>query len=444
MSLFEKYDVPAPRYTSYPTVPYWSENPTSEEWITNLQSHVQAETRWSVYVHVPFCESLCTFCGCNNTITKNHGVEQPYVEKVLKEWQLYQQKVPSLFARPLAHLHLGGGSPSFLSPHSLDQLLAGLLRDVARETPFEGSMEVDPRRTQREQLEVLRRWGFNRLSLGVQDFTPEVQRLINRHQPFAVTEQVVRWGRELGFESINIDLIYGLPKQDLACIEKTVEQTLLLRPDRIALYSFALVPWIKPQQRLFKDEDVPVGPEKRALYERARELFIAAGYVEIGMDHFALPEEALAKALQKKKLHRNFMGYTDQETDILLGLGVSSISETPTCFHQNQKLLAHYEKQIEAGEIPTLRGHKLSSEDCIRRRQIRDLMCRGEIDLESAQVEDLRLLLAEMLKDQLLELDGVTLRMTERGRPFLRNACMGLDMRLRRQQPSSRVFSQSV
>ncbi len=444
MSLLEKYDVPAPRYTSYPTVPYWSEPPTVEEWLENLRAHVNPQTRWSAYIHVPFCETLCTFCGCNNTITKNHGVEQPYVDKVLKEWSLYREKVPSLFERPLAHLHLGGGSPSFLSPASLDKLLRGLLSNLQREQQFEGSMEVDPRRTQKEQLAVLRRWGFNRLSLGVQDFTLEVQRLINRHQPFDLTERVVNWGRELGYDSINIDLIYGLPKQDMGCIEKTVEQTLKLRPDRIALYSFALVPWIKPQQRLFKDEDVPVGAEKRALYERARDLFLKAGYVEIGMDHFALPDEALSKAIAGKKLHRNFMGYTDQETDILLGLGVSSISETPTCFHQNEKLLVHYEKKIESGEIPTLRGHKLNDEDGLHRRQIRDLMCLGEIDLKAEQVEDLKQVLSEMVKDHLVIIEGTTLKVTDQGRPFLRNACMALDMRLRRQQPSSRVFSQSV
>lgn len=444
MNLFAKYDVPAPRYTSYPTVPYWSEAPNSSEWIDNLRSHLTPQTRWSVYVHLPFCETLCTFCGCNNTITKNHGVEIPYVDKVIKEWNLYRERVPGLFARPLAHVHLGGGSPTFLQPASLEHLLQGLLSNVSRETHFEGSMEVDPRRTQREQLEVLRRWGFNRLSLGVQDFNPEVQRLINRHQPYEITERVVNWGRELGFESTNIDLIYGLPSQDLKGIERTVEQTLTLRPDRVALYSFALVPWIKPQQRLFKDEDVPVGAEKRALYERARVLFLEAGYVEIGMDHFALPNEALSLALKDKKLHRNFMGYTDQETDILLGLGVSSISETPTCFHQNQKLLAHYEKQVDQGDIPTLRGHKLNEEDCLHRGQIKNLMCRGEVDLRPDQREDLTQVLAEMVKDRLVEFDDFTLRVTEEGRPFLRNVCMGLDMRLRRQQPSSRVFSQSL
>jgi oxygen-independent coproporphyrinogen-3 oxidase len=444
MSLFAKYDVPAPRYTSYPTVPYWNDPPTPEEWLNILREEVNPQTRWSVYVHVPFCESLCTFCGCNNTITKNHGVEQPYVDKVLREWQLYRQSVPQLLARPLAHLHLGGGSPSFLSPASLERLLAGLLSEVQREPCFEGSMEVDPRRTHREQIEILRRWGFNRLSLGVQDFNPEVQRLINRHQPFEVTEQVIRWGRELGFESINIDLIYGLPRQDLACIEHSVAQTLKLRPDRLALYSFALVPWIKPQQRLFKDEDVPSGEAKRQLYERARELLLAAGYVEIGMDHFALPEDPLTESLKLKKLHRNFMGYTDQETDILLGLGVSSISETPRCFHQNEKLLAHYEKRIDAGEIPTLRGHKLTEEDRLHRGQIRDLMCRGDVELVPAQRDDLESVLAEMVTDGLVKFENNTLSITAQGRPFLRNTCMALDMRLRRQQPATKVFSQSL
>lgn len=444
--LIAKYDVPAPRYTSYPTVPHWSENPTPLEWLNSiaLDFSARADSSWSMYVHIPFCETLCTFCGCNNTITKSHAVEMPYIEKILKEKQLYFEKLPQFKVAPLKLIHLGGGSPTFLSPESLRKLLIGLHENIIRDEHFEGAMEVDPRRTSKEQLQVLREFGWNRLSLGVQDFNPEVQNLINRTQPFELTQKVLNWGRELGFNSINIDLIYGLPAQTLELIDKTVDQTLLLRPDRLALYSFAMVPWIKPQQRLFSDEEVPQGEAKRLLYERARTRLLDAGYIEIGMDHFALPDDELAVASREDRLHRNFMGYTDQRTDVLLGLGVSSISETSTCFHQNEKVLNIYEKRLELGEIPTLRGHKLTEEDRKLRKQILSLMCLGNVELSAAQVDDIKVFLAEMFKDELVNLKDRVLAITGRGKPFLRNACMALDQRLRTQETQKRVFSQSI
>lgn len=313
--LFEKYDIPAPRYTSYPTVPYWEINPTSDQWISNLNENLKEDGKtWSLYLHIPYCETLCTFCGCNTVITKDHKKEDPYVQMLEKEWGMYQEMVPALLHRNLKHLHLGGGTPTFLSASNLKRLIQAVLRDVQVDSEFEGSIEVDPRRTTLEQLQVLKEAGLNRMSLGVQDFDPEVQRLINRIQPFEMTEKITRAAREMGFRSVNFDLIYGLAKQTQASILKTIQKTLELRPDRIALYSLALVPWIKPAQRLFKDEDLPQGQEKRELYEVAREALIAAGYVEIGMDHFALPDEALSRSLQKGKLHRNFMGYTDRKS----------------------------------------------------------------------------------------------------------------------------------
>jgi oxygen-independent coproporphyrinogen-3 oxidase len=444
--LIAKYDIPAPRYTSYPTVPHWSENPTQEQWLKSIEQDFvsQPDASWSLYIHIPFCETLCTFCGCNNTITKSHAIEVPYVEKILKEKQLYFEKIPQFQKAPLKLIHLGGGSPTFLTPESLRKLLTGLHQNIIRDEHFEGAMEVDPRRTSKEQLQVLREFGWNRLSLGVQDFNPEVQKLINRIQPFELTQKVLDWGRELGFNSINIDLIYGLPAQTLDLIDKTVDQTLILKPDRLALYSFALVPWIKPQQRLFSDEDVPQGEAKRLLYERARTRLLDAGYVEIGMDHFALPDDELAVASREGRLHRNFMGYTDQRTEVLLGLGVSSISETSTCFHQNEKVLNLYEKRLEQGEIPTLRGHLLTNEDRILRRQILSLMCLGKVELKNEQEDDIKIFLSEMLKDELVSLQKHELIITQRGKAFLRNACMALDKRLRSQETQKRVFSQSI
>jgi oxygen-independent coproporphyrinogen-3 oxidase len=444
--LIAKYDVPAPRYTSYPTVPNWSDSPNQSEWFNAIASDfaAHADSSWSLYVHIPFCETLCTFCGCNNTITKSHQVESPYVDKVLKEKKLYFEKLPQFSKAPLKLIHLGGGSPTFLSPESLRKLLIGLHENVVRDAHFEGAMEVDPRRTSKAQLEVLKEFGWNRLSLGVQDFNPEVQKLINRIQPFDLTAQVLGWGRELGFNSINIDLIYGLPAQTPELIDRTVDLTLQLRPDRLALYSFAMVPWIKPQQRLFSDDQVPQGEAKRMLYEKARTRLIDAGYVEIGMDHFALPNDALAQASINGSLHRNFMGYTDQRTDVLLGLGVSSISETSTCFHQNEKVLNLYEKRLEQNGFPTLRGHKLTEEDRRLRKQILSLMCEGSVQLSDNQTEDIREFLSEMLKDELVILKGNILAITSRGKPFLRNACMSLDKRLRTQESQKRVFSQSI
>jgi len=444
-NLFNKYDVPAPRYTSYPTVPYWSDNPTTEQWLGFLRDNMRkSSTTWSLYLHIPFCETLCTFCGCNTSITKNHEREEPYMELLFREWESYLKAVPELRERALSQFHLGGGTPTFLSAANLGRLVERFLRDTKQVGNFEGSLEVDPRRTTVEQLEVLRRHGFNRVSLGVQDFDPEVQRLVNRHQPFEMTKTLTEAARALGYQSINFDLIYGLPSQTEEKVRDMVRKTCELRPDRIALYSLAVVPWIKPAQKLFKDEDLPKGQEKRRLYEISRDLLLQAGYREIGMDHFALPSEALSTALDQGNLHRNFMGYTDHRTDVLLGLGVSSISETPECFHQNEKTLTVYEKRVKNGEIPTLRGHVLSAEDRARREQILQFMTKGSVRLDPAQSGNVADYLSEMVRDGLVKFDGDVMTITPAGHPFLRNACMALDERLRRQSPQTQVFSKSL
>lgn len=445
--LFKKYDVPAPRYTSYPTVPYWTDNPTTEHWLTSVRKAFQKPSmNWSVYIHVPFCETLCTFCGCNTSITKDHSREEPYIGLLHKEWETYLKEVPEMRERPLVQFHLGGGSPTFLSPASLRKLIEPMLAAVKIDREhFEGAIEVDPRRTTREQLEVLRDLGFTRISMGVQDFNPEVQRIVNRIQPREKTENLTNAARELGYPSINFDLIYGLPKQTPESVRQMTEITVEMRPERIALYSFAKVPWIKPAQRLFKDEDLPVGEDKRKLYEISREILLNAGYREIGMDHFALPDDSLSVAEDKGTLHRNFMGYADRRTDVLLGLGVSAISESPDCFHQNEKVLPVYERRVVAGEVPTLRGHILSDEDMRRREQILKFMTRWEVELESdEQASDVREFLSSLLEDELVKLEGKMLRLTEKGRPFLRNACMALDSRLRAKAPEAKVFSSSL
>ena len=446
--LLAKYDVPAPRYTSYPTVPYWTDDPTSDEWIEELNKVFAGnpQTGWSLYLHIPFCESLCTFCGCNTFITRNHKNELTYTEAIHSEWQSYLRKVPGLKDAPLRQIHLGGGTPTFYAPENLRRLIRPMLDEAFIEPAlFEGSIEVGPRSTTREQLAVLRELGFQRISMGVQDFNPEVQRLVNRIQPYEMTRDLTLLAREMGFESVNYDLIYGLPAQTADSFRKTADTTMSLRPDRIALYSFAFVPWIKKAHRLFTEEDLPKGADKRALYELARETFLREGYVELGLDHFSLPDDSLYKAYETGELHRNFMGYTDQRTEVMIGLGVSSISEAPTCFHQNEKGLNDYKRRVLAGEIPTLRGHLLNEEDRRQREQILQFMTRQEVLLrDEEQALDVRDYLDELYHDGLVTFEGRRMQLTEEGRPFLRNAAMALDLRLRQHKPETRTFSQAV
>jgi len=444
--LFAKYDVPAPRYTSYPTVPFWSDSPNPDQWLDAIRTACDDETTgWSLYFHLPFCETLCTFCACNTVITHDHGREETYINLLHKEWRLYRDQVPELQRRPLRQLELGGGSPTFFSPDNLTRILEPILADINVDPEqFRASVEVDPRRTTREQLVALHALGFNRISLGVQDFDPVVQKLVNREQPLEQTRNVTEMARELGYNSVNYDLIYGLPRQTPESFRQTVEQTVELRPDCIAVYSFARVPWIKPAQRLYKDEDLPVAGEKRALYEIARDLLAAAGYVEIGMDHFALPDDGLASAQRNGTLHRNFMGYTELRTQVLMGLGVSAISETPTCFHQNEKAFPVYERRVSAGEVPTLRGHLLTEEDRALREQILTFMTRFEVELKPEQTPDAIGFLDSLVGDGLVEVRDQKLVLTDRGRPFLRNACMFFDQRLRQQQERPRIFSQAL
>lgn len=446
LQLIQKYDAPVPRYTSYPTVPYWSETPTEEQWIQHLQTSLQNKSsRYSLYLHIPFCETLCTFCGCNTAITKDHKKESPYVDVLLQELDLYLQKVPELKDRECQHIHLGGGTPTFLSAFELTRLMTEIQKRIKlAQTHFEGSIEVDPRRTNSEQLQALYKLGFRRVSLGVQDFDPEVQRLVNRIQPFSITQKIAQEARQLGYQSVNFDLIYGLAKQTLASFEVTIEKTLELKPDRIALYSFALVPWIKPAQRLFKDEDLPQPAEKRALYERARERLLRDGYQEIGMDHFALKSDGLATAEKSGKLHRNFMGYTDQRTEVLLGLGVSSISETPHSFHQNEKVLTLFEEKIKAGTLATHRGHILTASDQFHREQILKVMTQFHVELTPEQLREAPDFLNEMMADGLVKLQGSQLVVTDLGRPFLRNVCLFFDHRYRAQKPNIKTFSQAI
>ncbi len=451
-SLITKYNVPGPRYTSYPTVPYWDELTFSvEKWNRALRrsfSESNLSEGISLYIHLPYCERLCTFCGCNKRITKNHDVEQPYVDAVLKEWSIYLRLLAD--TPRVREIHLGGGTPTFFSPQSLEQLIRSILETVSPALPTEFGFEANPNYTTTEHLETLHRLGFQRLSLGVQDFDPVVQEIINRLQPFDTVARITEAARNIGYQSINYDLVYGLPLQKRSSVIDTVRKISVLRPERIAFYSYAHVPWIKGVgQRRFSEQDLPRDWEKRVLYETGRELLEAAGYQEIGMDHFALPADSLYRAAQQGTLHRNFMGYTPVHTRLCIGLGVSSISDTWYAFAQNEKAVETYLRRATEGVVPIFRGHLLSDEDLVLRRHILNLMCRFETTWIPGEEQHPALeaglqRLKQLEADGLVEVAANRLTVTELGRPFLRNICMALDARMMRSQPRTQLFSQVI
>lgn len=451
-SLFQKYNIPGPRYTSYPTVPYWTDSPNEEQWIQHIQASLrkrkEGEVGAAVYIHIPFCESLCTYCGCNTRITRNHAVSKPYIQTVLKEWNLYFSRIGHKI--PLSEIHLGGGTPTFLSPQELEELTLGILEHADVLPGAEFSVEADPRVTTSEHLQSLYRVGFKRLSLGIQDFDPKVQEIVHRVQSERQVAELTQTARQIGFNSINYDLIYGLPLQTLQSIEQTIQAIQRLRPDRIAFYSYAHVPWIKPSQRRFTEADLPAGDAKRALYELGRKMLEEVGYREIGMDHFALSTDSMWKAMRERNLHRNFMGYTTRQVSPLIGLGVAAIGDSWTAFAQNEKGVEHYQSRVEKGELPIFRGHLLTQEDLILRRQILNLMTRLETQWTQEILTDLPYLreipqaLSEMVKDGLIRFDENSCEITEEGRPFLRNICMAFDLRLIRNAPHTQLFSKTI
>lgn len=446
--LINKYHVAAPRYTSYPTVPYWDiAAPDVNKWKESVKfsfNQSNANNGISLYVHLPFCESLCTYCGCNTRITKNHQVEDPYLQAVLKEWNLYRK----IFGeKPLIReIHLGGGTPTFFDASNLHVLIDGLMLGSELHPDAEFSFEAHPNNTTEKHLRTLYDLGFRRLSLGIQDFDPKVQKMINRLQSFEQVEKVTGLARKIGYTSINFDLIYGLPLQTYEGLGDTVLQVEKLMPDRIAFYSYAHVPWIKPGQRSFTEDDLPSVTEKQRLYELGRQMFISMGYEEIGMDHFALSSDSLYKAERSGKLHRNFMGYTHQYTQLMIGLGVSSISDSWFAFAQNVKKVEDYYDLINNGQLPVFKGHHLTEEDLLIRKHILNLMCKGKTDWDnSLPLKDS--LLAGLERVKLLEQDGLveiganSLVVTHLGKRFLRNICMALDARLWAEQPESQLFS---
>ena len=451
-SLVQKYNIPGPRYTSYPTVPFWNEEGIPmEDWKTSLVKAFEesnASEGISIYIHLPFCEQLCTFCGCHKRITKRHEVEEPYIDTVLKEWQLYC----NLFSEKpkIKEIHLGGGTPTFFRPENLKSLIEGILVNAEKCTDFEFSFEAHPNNTTFEHLQTLFDLGFKRNSFGVQDYDLKVQQTINRIQPYETVAKATNDSRKIGYTSISHDLVFGLPHQTKESIINTIEKTKSLKPDRIAFYSYAHVPWIKGVgQRGYDENDLPSAEEKRTLYETGKRLLHDLGYVEIGMDHFALPSDSLHKAMEKKTLHRNFMGYTSGKTKLMVGLGMSSISDSWYSFAQNVKTVEEYQKLVNLGEIPIYRGHLLSKEDLIIREHILNIMCHFETSWEDDRLKFPELAeslkrLSEMEKDGLVEISANGLKLPEKARPFVRNICMAFDLRLIRNKPSTRIFSMTI
>ena len=451
-NLVTKYNVPGPRYTSYPTVPYWDSTTFSpEKWTQNvIQTFNESNSAEgiSLYIHLPFCESLCTFCGCNKRITKNHTVETPYLESVLKEWRLYMKVFPG---RPIIkELHLGGGTPTFFSPANLKKLIDGIFSDADRAKNASFSFEGHPNNTSKEHLQTLNDLGFNRVSYGVQDYNFVVQKAIHRIQPFENVERVTKWAREIGYDSVGHDIIFGLPFQTKEHIINTINITNELRPDRIAFYSYAHVPWIKGNgQRGFKDDDLPTSEVKRAMYEIGKQMLEDAGYIEIGMDHFALKSDSLYKAVENKELHRNFMGYTESKTQLMVGLGVSSISDSWYSFAQNVKTVEEYQELVSQNIIPVYRGHVLNNEDLMIRKHILNLMCQLKTtwtneESKFAELPEVLVKLQEMEDDGLVIIGSNSIQVTEAGRPFVRNVCMAFDVLLQRNQPETQLFSMTI
>ena len=452
--LLRKYNQPAPRYTSYPTAPEWDEGFRE----TDLrQAFQQANARRpaapvSLYFHIPFCESLCLYCGCNVVINKNHEAAAPYLERLKQEIDSVGYEVSS--ERPVEQIHWGGGTPTYLSPDQIESLFSHIRSRFSISDTAEIGVEVDPRVTTDDHLRTMRRMGFNRISMGIQDFDSLVQKTIHRIQSVDATERLVEFSRGLGFESINVDLIYGLPHQTVDTFADTVDKVIGLAPDRIAVFSYAHIPWMKKQQGSF-EKHLPDGVEKFRIFSRAIEKLTEAGYRYIGLDHFALPKDEISRAQDERTLHRNFQGYTTRRGCELYGMGVSAISGLDNVYAQNSRDLTGYYEAIDSGRWPTMRGFRVSDEDKLRRSVINRILChcvvlKGEVEDEfginfdeffATELNRLR----ELEQDQLVRLERDRVEVEGLGRIFIRNVAMIFDAYLtQHHEEGARKFSTSL
>ncbi len=454
--LLRRYDRPGPRYTSYPTAVEFAESFGAEAYRERLAAAAaEPSLPLSLYAHIPFCRSRCSFCACTVLITRNPRVSENYLGYLLREIDLVAPLLGG--RRSVAQLHWGGGTPTYLDPAQIRRLFAKFAEHFTLLPDAEVALEVDPRVTTTEQLEVLRSFGFNRISMGVQDLDDAVQEAINRVQPGGMTRSLVADARRLGYHSVNVDLVYGLPRQTEEGFARTVDDVIGLRPDRLAVYSFAMVPWMKRNQRLIRPAELPAPDVKLRLFGRAREAFLAAGYQAIGMDHFALPEDELSVAARNRVLHRNFMGYATRPAPDMVGFGMSSIGEVSGAFVQNHKSLMRYYERIDAGLLPVERGYALSADDERRRAVILDLMCNFHVDRRGWEArfgDDFGAFFAPELAE-LSAPDGPeshgfvrvlpdALEVTPVGTLFVRNLAMVFDRYLKARTGGGPVFSRTV
>jgi oxygen-independent coproporphyrinogen-3 oxidase len=451
-ALLEKYNRPGPRYTSYPTAPVWKDDFGPGDLEDSFAKAEALATPLSLYMHLPFCESLCLFCACNVSIQKDKSVAIPYLAALKREIEHVAGKVSK--KRPVIQFHWGGGTPTYLTPAQMEDLFGHACERFSFAPDAEIGIEVDPRVTARAHLESLRRLGFNRLSMGIQDFEPKVQGTIRRVQPYELTRDLIVAARELGFESLSVDLIYGLPYQTAATFAATIDQVLTLMPDRVAMFSYAHVPWLRKQQGAFATH-LPEGREKFQIFRAGLERFLGAGYLYIGMDHFSLPGDELATAQQGRTLHRNFMGYTTKAGADLYGMGVSAISSVGAAYAQNRREVPAYQAAVAERGIATMRGYRLSADDLLRRAVIGRLLChtvipKREVEREfSISFDDYFsseiARLAEPSADGLVTVDRNEIRVTPLGRIFIRNVAMVFDRYLEEQKMDQKpLFSKTL
>lgn len=449
--LLQKYDRPGPRYTSYPTAPAWSDEFGADDHRESLRRAGSVNDSLSLYVHLPFCKSMCWFCGCSVFITQDDNKMATYVDRVLEEALLARSFMER--TRPVVQHHWGGGTPTHLPAEEMVRLFSGLQDLFPTSDDAEISIEIDPRVTTVAQLETLRTCGFNRLSMGIQDFDSKVQEAIHRIQSYEETRELTEAAKSLGFVSLNLDLIYGLPHQTIEGFNRTLELILDLQPDRVACYCYAHVPWIKKHQKVISTDTLPQGEDKMALYLLALNSLQNAGFGAIGMDHFARPGDSLHDALQTGELHRNFMGYTTRPAEDMVSFGVTSISEVAGAFAQNLKDLGGWHAAVAAGQLPVDRGMRRTADDDRRRRIILDLMCKFRLRYEDhGGAETFTEFYSEsiaalqgMVDDGLVTISEDGIEVSELGRLFLRNICMPFDAYLEKQLGKNQpMFSKTV
>lgn len=422
--LIKKYDKPGPRYTSYPPVPMWGEMPKEDDYFEGIQKSFDGKRVADLYLHIPFCNSICHYCGCNRTLKRNNEEVKKYLDRMLHEAAIYREKLGEF---KLGWLHMGGGTPSILDEQGMRYLLNGLYKIIPPSDEFFASIEADPRTTTASKIRVWHELGVSRISFGVQDLNPDVGKAINRDCPVEVIENLVKEAREIGIQELNADLIYGLPSQKYDHILSTFSHMSRMMFETIAFYSYAHVPTFAQNQKNLAHLEIPEGTEKRRMYDQGRELLRRLGYVETGLDHFALPHSKLYAASMGKTLTRNFMGYTHKKSPVLLGFGASSISSTKFHFMQNEKEISCYNDSLSENKLPFIKGHTLDEQDKIHGEIIESVMCLGEADLSSlVKTPDL----TDFANDGLITLENNHLVVTSAGRPFLRNIAMAFDERL--------------